>query len=126
TDTVGGATATASGTAQVEAAPPDLNVTLNQSKAGRRVEVTAQYSNLEPGHHTAVIDWGDGKTSMIDLGTATAGSFTLSHTYSSSFVSRNYNPGTDLKVTILNDDGSVAVTETLHVDFSFMLLSARR
>ncbi len=68
--------------APVNDPPSDVNVIATQLSVieGGTVYITASFQNVDPGDtHTALIDWGDGTNSTLNLGIATG--FSASHQY---------------------------------------------
>jgi hypothetical protein len=112
----GGATTTAQGTATVTDSIPALTVTLTQNRVDlRQVKVNGTFSDQVARHHTAVIDWGDGTISRIDLGVSATGKLSLTHTYTLKFAARHKSA--TIKVSIVDDDGTSSPVDVLHVDF---------
>jgi hypothetical protein len=112
----GGSATTARGTATVTDSIPALSVTLTQNPTNlRQVQVNGTFSDLVAKHHTAVINWGDGTVSRIDLGTSAGGKFSLSHTYTVPFAATHGS--TNIKVWIVDDDGTSSAVLVLFVNF---------
>jgi len=111
----GGATTTAQGTATVTDSIPNLAVTLTQKRFNlRQVQINGTFSDQVATHHTAVIDWGDGTSSRINLGVSATGKFSLTHTYTVRFTARH--KGATIKVSIVDNDGTSSPVEVLQVD----------
>jgi uncharacterized protein YunC (DUF1805 family) len=117
TDTIGGATATATGTADIAGRGAELHAEITQKKNGRGVDLAVKFTGLAPGKHKAVIDWGDGRTSKIHLGKATEGSFHIRHKYGWWFAWQNRSAGANITIRILNAEGSIALETSLHIGF---------
>jgi hypothetical protein len=78
--------------------------------------VTGTYSDASAEHHQVSINWGDGTTSIIDLGSKTHGKFVGWHRYRQSFLS-HHRQGFDIVVTVTDDQGTASEAEALFVGF---------
>jgi hypothetical protein len=117
TDTIGGATSSATGAAAIRVDNPTLHLDLRQNPNGRKVELAAAFSGLPPGRHKAKINWGDGEVVKLGLGTTSDGSLMLNHKYGPWFAWMHRKSGTDIRITLLNEDGSIAAAQTVHIYF---------
>jgi hypothetical protein len=113
----GGSNTLASGTAIVADSIPFVHATLTQNPFVLRwARVSGTFSDMELEHHTAVIDWGDGSVSKIDLGVSTGGSFSARHLYKRRFA-QHHPMGAEIKITVMDDNGTVSEQEVIPIHF---------
>jgi hypothetical protein len=101
----GGSQAVADSTADITRTPPE--VTARLLHLGNWALVVGSYSDQDGGSHRAVIDWGDGTTSRVNLGVYTHGRFFAIHHYRSSFL-RHHHGDVQIAIRVLADDGTAS------------------
>jgi hypothetical protein len=109
----GGSTAQAHSTATVADSIPVVHASLRHGHNPHEVFVTVNFSDSALEDHQLLINWGDGTTSLIDLGVGTGGTYILRHLYHG-----HLRHHLQIVVTVLDDDGTSSAPVALTVNFN--------
>jgi hypothetical protein len=111
--TVAGRTATARSSAKVADSVPVLTAGVLAGRGRNEFVVVGAYSDAAFERHTAVIQWGDGRDSTVQLGRARGGAFKSTHTYQRVLSGRD----AAIVVTVQDDDSTASKPVTLPLVF---------
>jgi hypothetical protein len=106
-----GSTAQANSTANVADSTPVVHASLRHGHNPHEVFVTVNFSDSASEDHKLLINWGDGTTSLIDLGVGTGGTYIVKHWYHG-----HYRHHLQIVVTVLDDDGTSSAPVVLSVN----------
>jgi hypothetical protein len=109
----GGSTAQANSTATVADSVPAVHAGLRHGHNPHEVFVTVNFSDSALEEHKLLINWGDGTTSLVDLGVSTGGTYIVRHLYHGRL--RHH---LQIVVTVLDDDGTRSAPVVLTVNFN--------
>jgi hypothetical protein len=111
--TVAGRTATARSTAKVVDSVPVVTAFVLAGRGRNEFVVVGAYADAAYERHTAIIHWGDGHDSKVQLGSSTSGAFKSTHTYQ-----RSPAPNTVIVVTVQDDESTQSKPVTLPLVFT--------
>jgi hypothetical protein len=107
--TVAGRTATARSSAKVADSLPFLTAAVLAGRGRNEFVVVGAYADAAYEHHTAVIHWGDGHDSTVQLGSARSGAFKSTHSYQHVPSGKNAT----IVITVQDDDATASKPVTL-------------
>jgi hypothetical protein len=102
--TVAGRTATARSSAKVADSVPFLTADVLAGRGRNEFVVVGAYTDAAYEHHTAVIHWGDGHDSTVQLGSARSGAFKSTHSYQHVPSGKN----AAIVITVQDDDATAS------------------
>jgi hypothetical protein len=108
-----GSTAQANSSATVADSVPVVHASLRHGHNPHEVFVTVNFSDSAREDHQLLINWGDGTTSLIDLGVGNGGTYVVSHLYHG-----HLRHHLQIVVTVLDDDGTSSAPVALTVNFN--------
>jgi hypothetical protein len=111
--TVAGRTATARSSAKVADSVPFLTAAVLAGRGRNEFIVVGAYADAARERHTAVIHWGDGHDSTVQLGSARGGFFKSTHSYQHVPSGKNAT----IVVTVQDDESTASKPVTLPLVF---------
>jgi hypothetical protein len=112
-----GATAQANSTALIADGVPVVHATVHHHKHQHRVTLIGSFSDSALENHTVVVSWGDGTSTVMDLGVSWTGQFTLEHDYSGHFLAKHHGL-VHITITVLDNVGTSSAPQVLNVNFN--------
>jgi hypothetical protein len=93
------------------------NASVRRSKHQPHVTLAGSFSDATNFLHKALVSWGDGTISVIDLGISKAGQFTSEHDYSMDFLDKHCGHA-HIAFAVLNQEGASSKPQVLNVNFN--------
>ncbi len=94
-----------------------LTASVRHFKHLHNVLLAGSYSDVSRDEHFALVNWGDGLTTVTDLGLNKAGQFTFDHHYSGQFLNK-HRGHVHVTVIVLNENGTSSEPHVLNVNFN--------
>jgi len=112
-----GTTAQANSTVLVADSAPVVHATVHHHEHQHHVVLTGSFSDPALEDHKVVVSWGDGTSTVYDLGVSTGGQFTWQHDYNAQFLGMHHGRA-NITIVVLDDVGASSAPLTLSVNFN--------
>jgi hypothetical protein len=109
-----GATALANSTVLVADSIPVMHVHVRTHYHHQSITLKGTFSDSAVEDHKVVVNWGDGITSVVDLGVSRKGEFSLDHQYSADFIA-NHHGKARITIRVIDDEGTSSAPRFLNV-----------
>jgi hypothetical protein len=97
--------------------PLTARATVRHSRHQPHVTLAGSFWDVASNLHKALVSWGDGVITAMDLGISQTGQFTLDHDYSMDFLDKHCGHA-HITFVVLNQEGASSKPQVLNVNFN--------